>query len=360
MTGPTAAVAVRWQHAAVDDGGRRARVIESLRLQARGPEPLYAVLLERLADDVEASGDSRQVFEVLADLRAEQNVALRVLGAAHRLALSGRAPEYAQHLPTCGGDADAEAAWPALRDLCASGALDEEAQRPVQTNEPARTAALVPGFATIAAETGLPLRLLEVGASAGLLLRFDRYRIVVGEAAWGDPGSPVQIEVNGEASLGDVEVASRRGCDPEPLDPADDRLLLLSFIWPTQVDRFLRLEAALALAASNPVTVDRSSAAPWLERQLADPVEGAATVVYHSMVWQYIEPEEQDAVRRTIHGAGLRATGSAPLVWLRYEPHRKMHLGAELRLMAWPGGADRSLALCGYHGDPVRWGPAPP
>ncbi len=199
-----------------------------------------------------------------------------------------------------------------------------------------------------------------MGASAGLLLRFDRYRIVVGEAAWGDPASPVQITVEGHAPLGDVEVASRGGCDPEPLDPVDDRLLLVSFIWPTRVDRFQRLEAALDLAASHPVTVDRSAAAPWLERELAEPVEGEATVVYHSIAWQYIEPEEQDAVRGIMDDAAARATPAAPLAWLRYEPHRKPHLGAELRLTAWPGGEDRSLALCGYHGDPVEWGPAPP
>jgi hypothetical protein len=65
-------------------------------------------------------------------------------------------------------------------------------------------------------------------------------------------------------------------------------------------------------------------------------------------------------VRRIVDGAGARATPAAPLAWLRYEPHREPYLGAELRLTSWPGGEDRSLALCGYHGDPVEWGPAPP
>jgi hypothetical protein len=44
---------------------------------------------------------------------------------------------------------------------------------PVQTNEPARSAGLLGGFLEIARRTGLALRLLEVGASAGLNLRFD-------------------------------------------------------------------------------------------------------------------------------------------------------------------------------------------
>lgn len=341
-------------------GDGRQRVIDSLRLQAGGPEPLYQVLLDRLADDVEAGGPTWRALSGLADLRLEDNVALRVMGAAHRLALAGRAPAYARHLPTCGGDGDAEAAWPALRDLCASGLLDEEVLQPVQTNEPARTAALLPGFATVAAETALPLRLLEVGASAGLLLRFDRYRITVGAAAWGDPSSPVQISAAGDAPLGPVEVASRRGCDPRPLDPVADRLLLLSFVWPSQVERFRTVEAALDLAATVPVELDRAGAGTWLGGQLAAPAEGVATVVYHSIVWQYLPPEEQGVARAAIEAGGGRATPGAPLAWLRLEPHRRPEVGAELRLTLWPGGADRSLAICGYHGTPVRWGPAPP
>ncbi len=343
-----------------DDGGAgRQRVIDSLRLQALGPEPIYAVVLDRLADDIEAGGATWRGLEALGALRLDDNAALRIAGAAHRVALAGAAPAYARHLPTCGGDGDAEAAWPALRDLCASGALDQEVLRPVQTNEPARTAALLPGFATIARETGLPLRLLEVGASAGLLLRFDRYRISVGPHDWGDASSPVRIVAEGDASLGPVEVASRRGCDPRPLDPVADRLVLLSFVWPTQVDRFRVVEAALDLAPTVAVEVDRTGAGDWLTHELAAPVEGVTTVVYHSIVWQYLSPEEQGVVRHEIEAAGARAMPGAPVAWLRYEPHRRPEIGVELRLTLWPGGEDRSLALCGYHGTPVRWGPAP-
>ena len=340
-------------------GDERRQLIESLRDQARAPEPMYSVLLRRLADDLEADGRTWRALTGLVGLRHEENPALRVLGAAHRLALAGRAPAYASHLPTCGGDGDPQAAWPALRDLCASGALDAEVLRPVQTNEPGRVAALLPGFATIAAEAGLPLRLLEVGASAGLLLRFDRYRISVGGAAWGDASSPVRITAEGDAPLGPVEVASRRGCDLRPLHPVTDRLVLLSFIWPTQLERFRTVEAALDLAAAVPVDVDRADAGTWLAAHLEPPVEGVVTVVYHSIVWQYLAPEAQDVARRAVEGAGARATATAPVAWLRLEPHRRPDTGAELRLTMWPGGLDRSLARCGYHGSPVRWGAAP-
>lgn len=339
----------------MDDEAARGHVVAQLRHQAGAPEPLYQPLLRALADDVEAGGPSWRPLAPVAHLPGDDAVPLRLLGAAHRSALSGQAPAYAAHLPTCGGDGDAVAAWPALRDLCASGTLDEGTLQPVQTNEPGRAAALLPGFVEVTARTGLPLRLLEVGASAGLLLRFDAYRYQIGTEAWGPTGSPVSIVAEGDAPLGPVEVASRHGCDIHPLDPVADDLLLLSFVWPSQVERFRRLEAALALAPSLPVSIDRAGAASWLGAQLAAPADGVATVVYHSIVWQYLSAEERTAATVAIVGAGERARREAPLAWLRLEPHPRPVTGAELRLTTWPVGEEQVLALCGYHGGPIRW-----
>lgn len=339
----------------MDDLAPRRHIVGQLRYQAGAPDPIYRHLLGALADDVEAGGLSWRPLAPVAHLSADDVVPLRLLGAAHRLALAGDAPDYAAHLPTCGGDGDAAGAWPALQELCASGALDDGTRQPVQTNEPARAVALLPGFAAVAGRTRLPLRLLEVGASAGLLLRFDAYRYTLGPGSWGPPDSPVSIAADGNAPLGPVEVASRRGCDVHPLDVVRDRLLLLSFVWPTHLERFGRLQDALELASSLPAEVDEASAAAWLQGQLAAPADAMATVVYHSIVWQYLTGDERHRARTTIEEAGGRATPSAPLAWLRFEPHPEPATGAELRLTTWPGGAEEVLALCGYHGGPVRW-----
>jgi hypothetical protein len=103
------------------------------------------------------------------------------------------------------------------------------------------------------------------------------------------------------------------------------------------------------------VTVDGAGAAAWLEAQLATPAEGLATVVYHSIVWQYLSAAERAAARSAIEGAGRRADARGPLSWLRLEPHPEPGAGAELRLTTWPGASEQVLALCGYHGGPIRW-----
>jgi hypothetical protein len=338
----------------------RTQIVEWLRAQSTYGDDLTARLIARLADDVEAGGESIRSLLPIADLPHTSAPSLRVLGAAHRLAIRGDAPAYAAHLPTCGGDGDEEGAWLALRDLCASGVLAGEVTQAVQTNEPRRCAALLPGFGVIAEETGLPLRLLEIGSSSGLLLRFDRFRYDISGRTWGEPSSPVCIAATGDQPLLPVAVASRAGCDPNPLDPVLDRDLLLGFIWPDQVDRFGVVAAALDVAAAVPVEIERAAAQDWLPRQLAAPVPGVATVVFHSIVMQYLPSADRRCVFDTIRRAGARATDEAPLAWLSFEPHLPdPPSGAELGLTIWPGGERRALALCGYHGDPVRWGAVP-
>jgi hypothetical protein len=337
-----------------DPAAEREELIGWFTFQALA-EPFYGVLLDAMAEEIRSEGPAWRPVERMAHLSLTENLPLRLMGAAHRAALAGTAPAFAAHLPTCGGDGDANAALAPFLELCASGALDEGVLAPVQTNEAARTSTLLPGFAVVAAATGLPLRLREIGASAGLLLNVDRYHHTYDDAEWGDPTSPVRFRCKGSPPLAPFEVIDRRGCDRNPLDPDRDRLLLLSFIWPTQVERFERIDAALRLAADHPVPVDHASAAEWLRGELAQPVPGVATVVYQSVVWQYLPEPERQATAAAIEGAGARATTDAPVAWLRLEPHPRPEVGTELRLTMWPTGEERRLAICGYHGTPIRW-----
>src|SRR3954463_12269747 len=71
---------------------------------------------------------------------------LRLMGVVHRMVLAGDAPELAAHYPSAGGDGDATAAWSAFKSLLEE--RDIKLDRPVQTNEVGRSAALLGGFLT--------------------------------------------------------------------------------------------------------------------------------------------------------------------------------------------------------------------
>jgi len=350
-------------------GSAPAAVTEGLRWQAgwckRLGSPLYAALLEHTARDVERGGAA---WEVLAAAGAPERAgelfrgapALQLMGAVHRLVIQGRAPALARFYPSVGGTADAEQAAPVLIETIARHAaeLPELMRRPIQTNEVGRSAALLVGFLAVARDTGRPLRVLEIGASAGLNLRWDRYLYTSAIGSWGDPGSPVEIAdaFAGDAPPLDVRptVAERRGCDPAPLDAGaeETRLTLLSYTWPDQARRFSQLRAALELAPSMPVEVERAGAVEWLEALLAEPRPGVATIVVHSVVLPYLGEDGIAALWRVLESAGARARPDAPFAWLSLEAGADL---ADVRLMTWPGGETRLLAHASFHGPPVRW-----
>jgi hypothetical protein len=77
-----------------------------------------------------------------------------------------------------------------------------------------------------------------------------------------------------------------------------------------------------------------------------------ATVVYHSIVLQYLDQTSRDRVAAAIAAAGARASVAAPFAWLRMEPGGEQ---AEVRLTLWPDGGERLVATTGFHGRDVRW-----
>lgn len=285
-------------------------------------------------------------------------LALRFLGSVHRLVLEGRVPELALHYPSVGGrpGRDLETTF----EKTVGDHFDELAvliDRGVQTNEVGRSASLLGGLLE-AGSSGLPLRVFELGASAGLNLRWDRYRYVVegGGQSFGPIDSALSF-VNPWTSrspdLGGVaNVVERRGCDRAPIDSTCEvgRLVLRSFIWPDLVERFARLDAAIEVARAVEAPVDQADAVDWAEARLAEPEPGTATVVMHSIVLQYMAPDRRAELLDLIASAGARASTEAPLAWLRMEPGRD---NAEVRITTWPGGATRLLATSTYHGPPV-------
>ncbi|MEO7114277.1 MAG: DUF2332 family protein [Caldimonas sp.] len=320
-----------------------------------------AEVVETLAQQLRDGGP---LAGLLTDWPGDPNahaVPLRLCGALHALALHPDSSLGALYPPRA-SKLDREALIRELDDALRHDRafFERMLQQPPQTNEIGRSAVLLGGFAEIARNTGLPLALLEIGASAGLNLRWDRYRFELGLQSWGDAASSVRIASQWRGSPpvlpSTIDVAERAGCDRAPLDPREqrDRRCLLSYCWPEQQERVERLTAALELASSDDLVVERVDAAQWLEKQLAHSRPGVATVVYHSIVWQYLAEETQKAVRAAIEQAGARATNRAPVAWLRLEFEAEGH-PPELTLTQWPGGARRRLATAHPHGAHAEW-----
>jgi len=343
----------------------RETLVEAFRGQARGcaatGSRIYAELLARAADDLAHDGIFADLVSRYRGHPVLDALPLRLLGRAHALALAGEAPGLARFYPSAGGRYEGEGAWRALLALAEErrdDLRDAASRWRVQTNEVRRSAVLLPGFLRVAARTGLPLRIREIGASSGLNQFFDRYRYELGPHRWGDPQSPLVLAADWDGPAPDLaaplRVADRRGCDVAPIDLRDpaEQVKLQSFIWPEQLDRLERLRAAIAIASANPPAIDAAPAGDWVERHVA-PEAGVATVLFHSVVWFYIPEAERERIARAMESAGARATADAPLAWLRMEGARVEE--AELRLRLWPNGDDVLLAGVHYHGASARW-----
>ena len=344
-------------------------LVQALRLQSKACAYLgsafHAELLNCAAADLEAGGAVSTLLApwARADAKAIMAAAvpLRLLGALHDLVLSGEDPALSAVYPRIGQATDVQAAWrQAVRAIVERQTqLARFMEHEPQTNEVRRSVCLLAGFLTIAQETGLPLRCFEIAASAGLNLFWDHYRYSLGDVAWG-PESPVHLPTDWSGPLPPVEakvaVIERAACDRRPVDLTDpiQRRRLLAYVWPDQFERLERLRAAIDLALALNIEVEAADAVEWTART-ADPAPGAATVIYHSVFWQYMPPESQTALRETIEHLGAQATAQAPLAWLRMEPPPENMAGMEVRLTLWPGGEERVLADVHPHGASVRW-----
>ncbi len=319
-----------------------------------------AALLARAADEFAAIAD---LFAFRDDWRPHDASALRFAGALNAAVIMGRAPGLAALYPAPGRSWDIEAVWAAaLRAIAADRDwFVEFLHQAPQTNETRRTLALLPAFLELAKHG--PLHMLEVGASAGLNLNWDRFGYRTQDWTYGDVRAGacvIDTEWRGgrPALDVDVRVASRAGCDVHPLDirDADSFRRLKAYIWPDQFERVARFERAVEVARAQYTAVDQEDAGLWLERRLSGDLPEGVTVIYHSVAWQYFPAETDARAKAAIAAAAARATPARRLAWVRFE-HEKFlgYPGNDyvIDVAEWPGdGAFRPIAKADPH---VRW-----
>ena len=194
-----------------------------------------------------------------------------------------------------------------------------------------------------------PVHLIEIGASAGALLRVDRYRYVLGGRQFGDPRSPVEIDAawHGDRPVPDLDavppLASVTGVDLNPLDAAnaDDRHWLEALIWPEnryEADLLRRADVDSVAGDDARRVGSDDSECPALA---ADLPPDEPRVVFHSMTRMHVPADRLAAFDAAIGALGR----NAPLFWLSLEGQGELDLR----------GPDGSLSHRARVGGRIEW-----
>ena len=329
--------------------------------------PFTGALCQALATAVPSDSQTGQRLAAWPGEPMTDALPMRLTGALHWLVRQGGASGLAALYPPAPMPAEAAlAAAVAARfaDAAADAAVAAFLDSPPQTNEVGRAGALMPGLLVVAAATGLPMSLHELGASAGLNLNMDRFACELGGVRAGDPASAVIVRPQWHGLPPPdvpIRIASRAGVDIAPLDAGDGAVAerLLAFIWADQPERLARTEAAIALARRFPPPLEQGDAADWLARRLAL-ADGVASLVYHSIAFQYFPPAAQQRIMAQMDALGAQATAERPLAWLRLEMDDPANPALpSIRLTLWRGqGPEKQrLGHAHAHGTFVQWEP---
>lgn len=250
-----------------------------------------------------------------------------------------------------------------------TSSLTSAAPRLVQTNEARRSSFLLPALALVAsASPSRPLALVEVGASAGLLLAFDRYRYeyrftpdATVAATAGDPNAPVLVACDLRSSrippvaIDSVPLVDRVGIDLDPVLPTDTGAVewLRALVWPDHPDRRARLDAALALVAADPVPLVRGDALEVLAAVVGRLGAGVTPVVFHTATLIHFDERAGRRFRDLV--PRIAASRGGDLVWVFAESRSSVGWNVEVVDFRVPEPTPVRIAEVNAHGTWLRW-----
>lgn len=300
--------------------GRQLSLAEAYRhfgeTDVKGSSPLY----ERVAVAIAESPDALAVVESAPASKRHPTV---ILAALHDQVLLGAAPELAAAYQANDLDGVGPAAVTALMDR-ADAIVATATRRQTQTNETGRGAVLYPAIAEAARRVGArQVGLVDVGCSAGLNLQVDRLHVAYAPGpSLGDPGSPLQLtcESTGAVVVPPTtmpEVVARVGIDLSPVDTsvADDARWLRACLWPDQPERLARLDAAMALAATDPPELLAGNALELLPDAAARVPSDALVVVTTTWALAYFELGDRLRFLRRLD----EVAATRPVAWISGE-----------------------------------------
>jgi hypothetical protein len=348
-------------HGVMEDG----QIVSGIKFQAehcrRNDAPVTARIIEAQLALMQGDTLCGQRIARWPGLPLEDAMPLRLAGGFHHLLLSRDddrlAPVYRGEV-TDQGEVDAiVAAVTADHDERLLPWLDG----PPQTNEAGRSASFMAGLLWLSDKVAQRFELNELGASAGINTMMDRYHYDLKGVTAGPENSPMRIRPEWRGTpppKAPVEIVSIQGCDQAPVDLSDPdaALRVKSYVWPENIDRIERMDAAIALATHKRPDVAQADALDWVLERLSAPQEaGVVRVFNHSIVWQYIPEDRRQRITEAIEAAGREATVERPLAWMMLETNRET-FKHELCIKYWPGPDQwHLLAEAQAHGAWVEW-----
>jgi hypothetical protein len=295
---------------------------------------LYADLCRRFADD--------PVVGEIVGPEPSWDMPLRLLGGLHYLVLGG------------------EASWDdplhAHRDFLS----DFVREQGVQTNEVQRAWVLTPLFLRVAERTGAAsFDVIELGASAGLLLGWDRYRYEYEQGEWGPESSPLTLSgaerspVRADLLEQAPKVGRRVGVDLAPIDVTNDKAarLLKCFVWAGQEQRLQRLEQAIAAVREDPPELVRADYVEAVPQLLLDRDPDVLTIVFASATLRYVGDKGVARIRSAFDTAGP----GGPLVFMATGSPRSGGRHWGLRIVYYPGAEREYAGEADYHASWLDW-----
>ena len=331
-------------------------------LECHGSSPLYERLSLHVAGDLE-------LLALAAHCAPGQPTPNLFLGAAHLVLLDNPDhPLSAYYASLTESPEVREGAYPHFRSLCLEHRdriVETISTRLVQTNEVGRCAVLLPAFGIMAERwAARKATFVEVGASAGLNLLWDRFHYQYGEQiSWGEPSSPVQLicEPRGVPlpPIPDAppNVIRRVGIDLDPVDmgDADAVAWLRALIWPEHRHRVAALDGALRIAASDPPTLIAADALDALPGVLENAPPDAALCVFHTHTLNQFPPDARRRFGEILDDLGARR--DLYVASIERQGAQQERVGALLELTAYESGrkTTRALGRCDNHGMWLEW-----
>ena len=322
-----------------------------------GSSPLYQHLAARIAED-------HEILSVASHSRGGELIPNLFFAAVHFLLLHGVKHPLSTFFPSVssGGDGDP---YSYFRSFCLENeerVLNLISSRRVQTNEVQRCACLLPAFELVARESsGRPLSIVDIGASAGLNLLWDRYGYNYGNGRrCGDASSSVQIPctLRGELNPPIPEilplVESRVGIDLNPLDVRnqEEMLWLRSLVWPEHARRAELLQQAIELAKMNPPKLIARDVLEALPVVLSELPTDATICLFHSHTVYQFPQEIRDRLSSQIAEYSRRRNlFEVSFEWWRGRDQPML----ELNRFHDGTRNEQLLAYCNPHGEWMQW-----